>query len=330
MDSSRDWDLVAQTLGNLPLALAQARSYMATTKTSPSEYLRIYREQQKLLLNKRPPKALWQYGESILSTWEVFFSSIERASPSTARPLLLCGYFQPENIPYLFFKFGVQVEGRRADVWEALASRPTAAWRKEAMQILKKKSRGSKFSALTPIKWLQDLVVDETLFQDSVNLLLDYSMVTDNNDKSGLILHPQVHSWCYHREIPDRVELLTEAVCLAGRAVDFNHHRPHAWRILQDFQPHVRSCGSMISKVNFPTLTGSRRVLDLAQATEAIGNCLQNITRSDEDCLVLELCLGLSRAALGKVRAVGIARRTPKRESLPSTTLTTPFLFINY
>ena len=94
---AQEWADVARTVGYLPLALAQAGSYMSATQSGPASYLKLYDKQRKHLLKKKPPRALWQYGESVISTWEISFASIESVSPSAARLLLICDYFQPER-----------------------------------------------------------------------------------------------------------------------------------------------------------------------------------------------------------------------------------------
>ncbi|KAF2417713.1 hypothetical protein EJ08DRAFT_703291 [Tothia fuscella] len=73
---------ISDLLGYLPLALAQAGSFIATTKSSPEAFLHLYRRQRELILRYNPARALWRYNETVFTTWEM---SIFRHRRPTSR-----------------------------------------------------------------------------------------------------------------------------------------------------------------------------------------------------------------------------------------------------
>lgn len=300
IDILSDYDVVAKALGNLPLALAQAGSYMAATQTKPAVYFRQYKAQKQILLDKTPPKALWQYQESVLSTWEISFASIDKRSPSTARLLLLCGYLQPENIPYLFFELGAIIEGRRAEVWQTLGPVSASFSKRLSKRILDKLTRNNQPSVLTGSSWLQQLFHPPDRFKESIHLLLDYSFISENEDHDGFALHPLVHSWCAHREIPDRFELAVEALCLAGRAVDWDHEQLKAWVTLRDFNPHLVVCVNSFLQLDHSSIPYDRKTLNILQAIESIGSTLYSADHAEQACKLFQLNCRLSEEILGK------------------------------
>jgi tetratricopeptide (TPR) repeat protein len=88
---------LADDLGCLPLALAQARAYMAETGKSFAGYRKLLRASRPAVLAKG--RASPDYPESVAKTWQVSIEAAEAACAG-ARPLLeLLAFFAPEALP---------------------------------------------------------------------------------------------------------------------------------------------------------------------------------------------------------------------------------------
>ena len=98
---------LADELGYLPLALEQAGAYILAKHARFQDYLASYGKQRLKLLQQASPVA-GEYPESVLTTWKMNFSEVERASEAAADVLTLCAFLSPDHIP-----FELIVEGRQ-------------------------------------------------------------------------------------------------------------------------------------------------------------------------------------------------------------------------
>lgn len=94
-----DWNTakaLAEELGHLPLALAQAASYIISVESSLADYLALYRQHRHKLLAKG--KASVDYPHTVATTWEISFQHIKQQSQHAADLLNLCAFLPPDNI----------------------------------------------------------------------------------------------------------------------------------------------------------------------------------------------------------------------------------------
>lgn len=85
---------LAEELGDLPLALEQARAYVERTGGDLSHYLSLYRERfQELWEQDEPPQG---YNQTIATTWSM---SIEQLPQAAADLLAFCAFLAPDDIP---------------------------------------------------------------------------------------------------------------------------------------------------------------------------------------------------------------------------------------
>ncbi|KAF8461380.1 hypothetical protein BDZ91DRAFT_851079 [Kalaharituber pfeilii] len=87
---------IVQKLECLPLAIAQAGAYIHVRKYSFSRYLREYNANVAYLLSKD-----WMVGKhdrSVFAAWDLSFKAIQNQSPKAAELLLLCGFFDNNDI----------------------------------------------------------------------------------------------------------------------------------------------------------------------------------------------------------------------------------------
>jgi len=97
---------LAEALGDLPLALAQAGAYISQTGTTFPTYLDLFQTRRTELWEKeRPPL---DYPATVATTWDLAFQQIQRASPTGADLLNLCAFLAPDDIPQDLLREGAQ------------------------------------------------------------------------------------------------------------------------------------------------------------------------------------------------------------------------------
>jgi hypothetical protein len=92
---------LAEELGNLPLAVAQASAYIFKTGCSIKSYLDLFKKYSKALLSK--PVDHSAYPHTVATTWQISFQTIESISPLAITLLNMCAFLSPENIPIDLF-----------------------------------------------------------------------------------------------------------------------------------------------------------------------------------------------------------------------------------
>ena len=73
-----------------------------------NQYLEHYKSNAGYLLSKG-----WKggkYDRSVFSTWEISFNAIETENPKAAELLLVCGFFDNEDICEEFLRCGMKIE----------------------------------------------------------------------------------------------------------------------------------------------------------------------------------------------------------------------------
>lgn len=97
-------DMLAEVLGDLPLAVEQASAWRAETGMPPAEYLRVFEEKRAELMAVSPPT---QYEETVATAWNVSLDHVETKNAGALQLLQLCSYFAPEPISRQFFSNAV-------------------------------------------------------------------------------------------------------------------------------------------------------------------------------------------------------------------------------
>ncbi|MCM3923259.1 FxSxx-COOH system tetratricopeptide repeat protein [Frankia sp. AiPs1] len=93
-------DTLAAELGDLPLALAQAAGYIATTGTDPAGYLAKFRARRTALLAKGDDPL---YHGTVATAWSMALDRLQAEAPATVQLLQLCALLAPEPIPLTLF-----------------------------------------------------------------------------------------------------------------------------------------------------------------------------------------------------------------------------------
>jgi tetratricopeptide (TPR) repeat protein len=89
---------IAAQLDGLPLALDQAGSYIEETGCGLSDYLSLYRNHAPELLRRRG-MVVFDYPESVATTWALSFEKIEKANPAGGELLRFSAFVHPDGIP---------------------------------------------------------------------------------------------------------------------------------------------------------------------------------------------------------------------------------------
>jgi tetratricopeptide (TPR) repeat protein len=92
--SSRDGSVIAEKLGDLPLAIEHASAWLAETPMSAAGYVARLED---LLRAAEPLSGPLGY-PSVAVTWRLSFDRLRERSPAAARLLELCAYFAPDPI----------------------------------------------------------------------------------------------------------------------------------------------------------------------------------------------------------------------------------------
>ena len=140
---------IVNELGRLALAINLAGSYISNTPRilmDISQYLPEYHDWRKTLLGQKSSHLRDEYGESVLSTWEVSFAAMSRKSATAASLLGFLAFLDATNIyPELFDVLAEDAastgdERMLAEFWQGAITRQKPLKRqdaKEAFAILR-------------------------------------------------------------------------------------------------------------------------------------------------------------------------------------------------
>jgi tetratricopeptide (TPR) repeat protein len=101
---------IAEELGDLPLALEQAGSYIFSRKPSFAGYLAAYRARKLELLAKAPPKT-GDYTETVSTTWSLNLDAVREESAASATLLGYIAFLYPDDIPFELLPKGAKEFG---------------------------------------------------------------------------------------------------------------------------------------------------------------------------------------------------------------------------
>jgi tetratricopeptide (TPR) repeat protein len=89
--------LIAEELGNLPLALEQASAFIEATGRSLSDYLKLFLKFKSDLLRRGNPSTDYPY--TVATTWEISFQQVQESSHAGGDLMNLCAFLAPDEIP---------------------------------------------------------------------------------------------------------------------------------------------------------------------------------------------------------------------------------------
>ena len=129
--SGPDAGKLADRLGDLPLAIAQAAGFMAETGTTAAQFLELLRTQAGQLLDLPDPGSA--YPRSLAAATRLIADRLDRDDPAAAQLASLCAFLAPEPIPEDLFT------GAPAELPGELAARAAdpLAWRQTLARLVR-------------------------------------------------------------------------------------------------------------------------------------------------------------------------------------------------
>ncbi|PJO44873.1 tetratricopeptide repeat protein [Lysinibacillus xylanilyticus] len=103
ISDSKDVNELCRLLGDLPLAIEQARAYIHETKISVAEYIKRFNKYKVEILDRGQP---FNYKETVTSTCKLAISKVNEYSPTITELLHLLAFFGPDNIPMNLLRQG--------------------------------------------------------------------------------------------------------------------------------------------------------------------------------------------------------------------------------
>ncbi|KAH7151967.1 hypothetical protein B0J13DRAFT_470560, partial [Dactylonectria estremocensis] len=206
-----DCDQLLELLDGLPLALAQAASYLREKGIDVTTYVQIYKHQWDELMGSRDASSrpLLDYEQgSIATTWMVSFKEIESKSTHAASLLRLWAFLDSKQLWHGLL--GAAAVAKGVDGWP---------------------------------DWLREMARNKVRFLDSIGLLLRYSMV---ETQQGLIgsysMHPVVHRWASFLDgDQQKHESARLALVVVGSSVP-THDSKDYWVFQRRLLPHAERC----------------------------------------------------------------------------------------
>ncbi|KAL7275040.1 hypothetical protein RUND412_002034 [Rhizina undulata] len=189
-----DGNEIVKALGQLPLALDQAASYMCSKKIAFSAYRKKYDElAMEIFKEGLSGRRLSPEKASVLTTWELSFRELS----DDARQLLqLCAFLSNEDIPEELFRRGKKaVDWIMEDLtrqWKIFSLTP---WRRE-------KTRGTAFGFtrwFTPGRVI-GLIVQQRQNAETAVTLVTSTIVTHQNERSSAY-------WMFTRRIVSHLNI---------------------------------------------------------------------------------------------------------------------------
>lgn len=191
---------IVEELGYLALAVTLAGSYVRETPrlaANISLYLPEYRTRRDQLLSRSAHLNIHGYSDSVLSTWEISLSAVERQSPLAAQLLNLLAFINFDDIFLGLF----QVFSDPLAPKDALTEGKSAQWVRLLLPS------GGPLNAF--------------MIEDGFATLRAYSLVSLREEQSTYIMHKLVHAWGHDRlETAQRqkwalaaLELLAQMAC---------------------------------------------------------------------------------------------------------------------
>lgn len=153
-------------VGALPLALAQAASYMRETGTSMVEYLNFYNTAWNDLMKDEDcsGSGIPEYGNrSVYTTWDTSFEYVKRKNEDATNMLQVWSYLNNRDISFEIFN-----NEQNPDL---------AEWS-------------------SPPEWFCRVVCNKLSFKRIAATLLNCSLIEARYETDSYRVHPVVHEWC--------------------------------------------------------------------------------------------------------------------------------------
>ena len=209
-------NVLAEELGDFPLALDQAGSYIKNDGTglTTSEYVQLFRQTQERLAiwEEDKEQAVYKpYSKTVATTWEITMNYIKKKFPDSAEALNFCAFLNPNGIPQRWLE----------DWWK------------------EKKGLSEKLESVLRRK-----------LTNLTKPLIDFSLLYWEKPQVLLRIHRLVQLVTQDNlEKEERVEFIREALGLVEDKFDsYDDEDPKTWEIGKECLPHAVSVTGHILK----------------------------------------------------------------------------------
>jgi tetratricopeptide (TPR) repeat protein len=202
--------LLIAKLDGLPLALAQAGSFIGQTGVEVPTYIEFFDKTWSDLMEKQDQFPLQEYGErSMLATWKISYDHVLRRSKTAAWLLRLWAFFYYD------------------DFWYGLLSKSHEI----ALNV-------EEFKEVEPFTWLFRLTASELEFSSAMGLLKAYSLA-DIKGEGSYTMHPVLHQWSRSLSMDsDAVLLCSVSISVLGSVVSLDYD-VESWKLDRRLLQHV-------------------------------------------------------------------------------------------
>ncbi|KAH6633953.1 hypothetical protein B0J18DRAFT_414818 [Chaetomium sp. MPI-SDFR-AT-0129] len=250
-------------LNGLPIALAQAASYLANTELDVATYVRLYKEQWDGLIGPDRISELPLVNHeqiSIATTWTISFKAIEARSASAAKLLRLWAFLDNK------------------DLWYGLLQQAVCG--------------GGDWPG-----WIREVASNETEFVDVTRLLRWYSLIEVQESVPNYGIHPVMHRWTSSiQDSDEKAEYIRLALRVIGSSVPINTTDAD-WRLQRRLLPHAEQCSWWMGQISGTEWSMEEALLD---AMQMLGSLYVDQGRLKEAEAMYERALQGREKALGK------------------------------
>ncbi|KAH8795890.1 hypothetical protein DL96DRAFT_1722748 [Flagelloscypha sp. PMI_526] len=217
---------IVQNLGCLALAVNQARGFLAQDICTLHEYLPIYMQNRRKLLEDKSIQTTNDYKHTIYTAWTISFN---RLTSDAAFLLELLCFMHYDAIPSQIFE----------DAWKPLYSQVQGAVPTTLTAFL---------SSLTAV----DSTWNILRFRMLIREIISFSLIDYDTDNCTFSLHPLVQQWAkgQSRHSQETIRSTQTLLCLATPIG--NHQRDYAMRI--SILPHMRDSAETGIHVHYSLL----------------------------------------------------------------------------
>lgn len=202
---------ISQELDGLPLALDQAGAFILEAPCPLSEYSALYRTRRNDLLGQRGSLAQ-DYPESVATTWSLAFGKVREADTAAAELLRFSAYLAPDAIP-------------ESIIYGAIAT----------------------FQSPWVNSPLKKIASDSLSFDSAMKILLRYSLIARQGDKSIFSIHRLVQSVIRDATSDlEQKDMINMQVVPALRDTFPDPEDTRQWKDCAQYIPHVLECTQWI------------------------------------------------------------------------------------
>jgi hypothetical protein len=161
-----DVNALIDRLGGLLLAIVIAGAYIRETGASIHDYVQYYETSWDKLQSHSRTDRHYPHG-NLLQTWLVSYNEIRKRNSNAAELMLLLAHFD------------------NRDIWYELVE--------------------CEAHSSNPPEWFDSVIPDRLDFEESMRILIGFSLIGFHHYKGSYMMHPVVQDWCLHMADRDYV-----------------------------------------------------------------------------------------------------------------------------